>query len=90
MVMFSVVMDLFKKTNINPKAIDILVINCSLFCVTQSLIAMIVTKFKMRSNIKSFHLSGVGGSAGIMSVSLAKDLLRFTRTPWLQVSALRS
>ncbi|KAG6668084.1 probable 3-ketoacyl-CoA synthase 21 [Carya illinoinensis] len=78
-VMFSAVADLFKKTNTNPKAIDILVSNCSLFCATPSFAAMIVNKFRMRSNIMSFHLSGMGCSAGIISVSLAKDLLRVHR-----------
>ncbi|KAJ6963886.1 hypothetical protein NC652_002247 [Populus alba x Populus x berolinensis] len=38
--------------------------------------AMITNKFGLRSNIKSFSLSGMGCSAGLLSISLAKDLLK--------------
>ncbi|GLU08394.1 hypothetical protein SLE2022_253110 [Rubroshorea leprosula] len=78
-VIFSTVVKLLKKCNINPKSIDILITNCTIFCPMPSLSAMIVNKFRMRSNIKSFHLSGMGCSAGITSVGLAKDLLRVHR-----------
>lgn len=75
-VMFTIVKDLLAKQNINPKSIDILVTNCTLFCPTPSLSAMIVNKFGFRSNIKSISLSGMGCSAGILSISLVKDLLK--------------
>lgn len=78
-VMYSAISCLFQKNNINPKAIDILITNCSVFCPTPSLSDMVVNKFSMRSNIMSFHLSGMGCSAGIIAVSLAKDLLRVHR-----------
>ncbi|EEF45554.1 probable 3-ketoacyl-CoA synthase 21 [Ricinus communis] len=73
---FSIVTDLLQKNNINPKAIDILISNSSMFAPTPSLTAMVVNKFNMRSNIMSFNLSGMGCSAGITSIGLAKDLLR--------------
>ena len=78
-IMYSAITDLFQKNNINPKAIDILITNSGVFCPTPSLSSMVVNKFRMRSNIMSFHLSGMGCSAGIISVSLAKDLLRVHR-----------
>lgn len=37
---------------------------------------MIINKYKLRSNIKSFNLSGMGCSAGIISIDLARDLLQ--------------
>ncbi|PRQ19885.1 putative very-long-chain 3-oxoacyl-CoA synthase [Rosa chinensis] len=37
---------------------------------------MIINKFGFRSNIKSVNLSGMGCSAGILSIYLAKDLLK--------------
>ena len=40
-----------------------LVVNCSLFNPTPSLSAMIINKFKMRSNIISYNLSGMGCSS---------------------------
>jgi len=74
-VLFSVVADLLEKTGMKPRDIDILVVNCSLFNPTPSLSAMIINKFKMRSNIESYNLGGMGCSAGIISIGLAKRLL---------------
>lgn len=76
LVIFSCMDSLLQKTRIKPKDIDILVVNCSLFSPTPSLSAMVINKYKMRSNIKSFNLSGMGCSAGLISVDLAKDLLQ--------------
>ncbi|XP_057806154.1 3-ketoacyl-CoA synthase 7 [Salvia miltiorrhiza] len=75
-VLFSVVKDLLSKHSINAKSVDILVTNCSIFCPTPSITAMIINKFGFRSNIKSVSLSGMGCSAGLVAISLAKDLLR--------------
>ncbi|XP_052191017.1 probable 3-ketoacyl-CoA synthase 21 [Diospyros lotus] len=75
-VMFSVVGGLLEKAKISPRDIDILITNSSMFSPTPSLSAMIINKFRMRSNTFSFNLSGMGCSAGIVSVSLANDLLR--------------
>ncbi|XP_051122620.1 3-ketoacyl-CoA synthase 6-like [Andrographis paniculata] len=76
MVIFSCMDSLFQKTGLKPKDVDILVLNCSLFSPTPSLTAMVINKYKMRSNIKSFNLSGMGCSAGLISIDLAADLLR--------------
>ncbi|XP_059655516.1 3-ketoacyl-CoA synthase 6-like [Cornus florida] len=76
LVIFSAMDSLFKKTGLKPKDIDILIVNCSLFSPTPSLSAMVINKYKLRSNIKSFNLSGMGCSAGIISVDLARDLLQ--------------
>nr|XP_016461286.1 PREDICTED: 3-ketoacyl-CoA synthase 6-like [Nicotiana tabacum] len=75
-VIFSAVDDLMKKTRLKPKDIDILIVNCSLFSPTPSLSAMVVNKYKLRSNIKSYNLSGMGCSAGLISIDLARDLLQ--------------
>ena len=56
--------------------IDILVVNCSLFNPTPSLSAMIINHFKMRSNIVSYNLAGMGCSAGVIAINLAKELLQ--------------
>ncbi|XP_050224255.1 3-ketoacyl-CoA synthase 6 [Mercurialis annua] len=76
LVIFSAMDSLFKKTGLKPKDIDILIVNCSLFSPTPSLSAMIINKYKLRSNIKSFNLSGMGCSAGLISIDLARDLLQ--------------
>lgn len=68
--------DLFARTKIKPTDVDILIVNCSLFNPTPSLTAMIINKFKMREDVKNFNLAGMGCSAGVISVDLAKDLLQ--------------
>ncbi|KAG4984564.1 hypothetical protein JHK87_029313 [Glycine soja] len=79
LVIFSAMDSLFDKTGLKPKDIDILIVNCSLFSPTPSLSAMVINKYKLRSNIKSFNLSGMGCSAGLISVDLARDLLQEDR-----------
>jgi 3-ketoacyl-CoA synthase len=74
-VMFTILDQLFASTDIGPRDIDILVVNCSLFCPTPSLASMIVNKYKMRQDIQSYNLGGMGCSAGVISIHLAKDLL---------------
>ena len=56
--------------------VDILIVNCSLFNPTPSLSAMIVNHFRMKSNVVSYNLSGMGCSAGVIAISLAKELLQ--------------
>ncbi|XP_010539905.1 PREDICTED: 3-ketoacyl-CoA synthase 4 [Tarenaya hassleriana] len=84
-VMFGALDNLFSNTNVNPKDIGILVVNCSLFNPTPSLSAMIVNKYKLRGNIRSFNLGGMGCSAGIIAVDLAKDLLQVHRNTYAVV-----
>nr|GEV50940.1 3-ketoacyl-CoA synthase 6 [Tanacetum cinerariifolium] len=76
LVIFSALDSLFARTGLKPKDIDILIVNCSLFSPTPSLSAMVVNKYNLRSNIKSFNLSGMGCSAGLISIDLARDLLQ--------------
>ncbi|KAG0502363.1 hypothetical protein HPP92_002435 [Vanilla planifolia] len=75
-VMFGALDELFAKTNLKPKDVGILVVNCSLFNPTPSLSAMIVNHYKLRGNILSYNLGGMGCSAGLISIDLAKHLLQ--------------
>nr|DAD36536.1 TPA_asm: hypothetical protein HUJ06_007177 [Nelumbo nucifera] len=52
-----------------------LVVNCSLFNPTPSLSAMIINKYKLRGNIRSFNLGKTECSAGVIAIDLAKDML---------------
>lgn len=76
LVMFGALDELFAKTNLKPKDIGVLVVNCSLFNPTPSLSAMIVNHYKLRGNIVSYNLGGMGCSAGLISIDLAKRLLQ--------------
>lgn len=84
-VMYGALDNLFANTNVKPKDIGILVVNCSLFNPTPSLSAMIVNKYKLRGNIKSFNLGGMGCSAGVIAVDLAKDMLQVHRNTYAVV-----
>ncbi|KAK3132137.1 hypothetical protein QOZ80_6AG0516430 [Eleusine coracana subsp. coracana] len=75
-VIFSSINDLFDKTGIEPKAIDILIINCNTFNPTPSLADMIVSKYKLRGDIHNINISGMGCSAGLISVEVARNLLQ--------------
>eukprot|EP01112_Ceratiomyxa_fruticulosa_P018883 TRINITY_DN6105_c0_g1_i8.p1 TRINITY_DN6105_c0_g1~~TRINITY_DN6105_c0_g1_i8.p1 ORF type:complete len:460 (-),score=98.04 TRINITY_DN6105_c0_g1_i8:127-1506(-) len=68
--------DLFARTCVKPREVDILIVNCSLFCPTPSTAAMIMNKYKMRSDTMSYNLGGMGCSASIISIDLAKHLLQ--------------
>ncbi|CAK9142553.1 unnamed protein product [Ilex paraguariensis] len=84
-VMFGALDNLFKITKIKPKDIGILVVNCSLFNPTPSLSAMIVNKYKLRRNIRSFNLGGMGCSAGVIALDLARDMLQVHRNSYAVV-----
>ncbi|KAG6427321.1 hypothetical protein SASPL_111563 [Salvia splendens] len=70
-VFFQIVHNLLADNDVHPRAIDLLVTNCSLTSPTPSLASMVVNRFGLRSNVKAYNLSGMGCSAGI----LARDVL---------------
>ncbi|XLT12535.1 hypothetical protein HN51_058225 [Arachis hypogaea] len=84
-VMFGALDNLSANTKIKPKDIGVLVVNCSLFNPTPSLSAMIVNKYKLRGNIRSFNLGGMGCSAGVIAIDLAKDMLQVHRNTYAVV-----
>nr|AGK30001.1 3-ketoacyl-CoA synthase [Gossypium raimondii]KJB12201.1 hypothetical protein B456_002G005600 [Gossypium raimondii] len=85
LVMFGALDTLFASTNVKPRDVGILVVNCSLFNPTPSLTAMIINKYKMRGNNKSFNLSGMGCSASVIAIDLAKDMLQVYRNNYAVV-----
>lgn len=74
-VIFDCVRKLLKRTNTRAKDVDFLVINCSLFSPTPSLCSMVINEFNMRSDIGAYNLSGMGCSAGVISIELCQKLL---------------
>ena len=75
MVMYETVDKLFAQTGYKPEEIDILIAVCSCFSPTPSLASMLVNHFKMRSDILSHNLAGMGCSAGVIAVDVAKHFL---------------
>ncbi|KAL6968259.1 3-ketoacyl-CoA synthase [Sarracenia purpurea var. burkii] len=81
MVLFGAVDELLVKTKVKCDNIGILVVNCSLFNVTPSLSSVIINKYKFRNNIVNYNLSGMGCSAGLLAIGLAKQLLQVVDAP---------
>ena len=81
---------LFCDTCINPKDIDILVVNSSWFNPMPSFSTMIVNKCKFRGNIRSFNLRGMGCSARVITIDLARDLLQVHRNTYAVVVSTKN
>merc|ERR1719416_357660 len=75
-VIFPIVCDVLKRTGLQPKQIDFLIINCSLFSPTPSLCALVSHEFGLREDVRSYNLGGMGCSANGIAVDLAKQLLQ--------------
>lgn len=74
-VMFGCMEELMRSTGLRGRDVDFLIVNCSLFCPTPSLASMVVQRFGLRQDIRSYNLGGMGCSAGLISIDLAKQLL---------------
>jgi 3-ketoacyl-CoA synthase len=71
--------ELFAKTCVKPSEIDILIVNVSTFSPAPSLAAWIVNRYKMKESVKTFNISGMGCSANVIAVDMAKDLFKIYR-----------
>ncbi|GMP90817.1 hypothetical protein CsSME_00041784 [Camellia sinensis var. sinensis] len=77
MVIFGALDELLAKTKVKFEDIGILIVNCCIFNVTPSLSSWIVNRYKLRDNIASYNLTGMGCTAGLLAIGLAKQLLQF-------------
>ncbi|KAK1294532.1 3-ketoacyl-CoA synthase 6 [Acorus calamus] len=76
-VLFDAVADLFERTRsvADPRDVAVIVSNCSLTCPTPSIAAMVANRFKMGSDVRCYSLAGMGCSAGLLAVDLAREVL---------------
>ncbi|CAH2076888.1 unnamed protein product [Thlaspi arvense] len=84
-VILGAVDNLFRNTGISPGDIGILVVNSSTFNPTPSLSSIIVNRYKLRDDIKSLNLGGMGCSAGVIATDVAKSLLQVHRNTYALV-----
>nr|GMD95184.1 3-ketoacyl-CoA synthase 20-like [Ipomoea batatas] len=75
---FGCIDEVLDKTGVKAEDIGIVVVNSSVFDPAPSLSAMIVKRYKLVSSVKSFNLGGMGCSAGLISIDLAKHLLQIS------------
>ncbi|XP_019199884.1 PREDICTED: 3-ketoacyl-CoA synthase 5-like [Ipomoea nil] len=79
MVLFPIFQQLLSNNKLSPKDIDILVVNCSGFCPDPSLASIIVNKFAMRADVKTFNLTGMGCSANTLAVDMVRNIMKTHR-----------
>ncbi|KAK4422879.1 3-ketoacyl-CoA synthase 20 [Sesamum alatum] len=89
-VIIGAVDDLLAKTGVNPRDIGMVIVNISMFNPLPSLSAMIVNRYKLREDVISYNLGGMGCSAGVIAVDLAKRLLQGQRNTYALVMSLES
>ncbi|OVA09868.1 FAE1/Type III polyketide synthase-like protein [Macleaya cordata] len=75
-VIFGAIDEVLAKTGIKALDIGILIVNSSLFNPIPSLCSMIINQYKLKSDVLSYNLGGMGCSAGLIAVDLAKQLLQ--------------
>ncbi|PKA61307.1 3-ketoacyl-CoA synthase 11 [Apostasia shenzhenica] len=85
MVVFGAVDELLAATAVRAKDVAVVVVNCSLYNPTPSLAAMVINRYKLRGNVVSYSLAGMGCSAGLIAVDLAKRLLQIHRESYALV-----
>jgi 3-ketoacyl-CoA synthase len=76
LVIFSAVDDAFAQSGVKPEEIDAIIVNCSIFTPTPVFSDMVVSRYKLRADVQNVNLSGMGCSAGLVSVGLARNLLQ--------------
>jgi 3-ketoacyl-CoA synthase len=72
---------LLRRAAVPPRLIDVLIVNSGVFNPTPSLASLLVSRFGMRPDVKSYHLAGMGCSASLISVDLAARIFRAARRP---------
>nr|GEW97343.1 3-ketoacyl-CoA synthase 12-like [Tanacetum cinerariifolium] len=70
---------LFSRSSVSPQDIDILVVNVSVMTLVPSLTSRIINHYKMREDVKSFNISGMGCSASLISINLVQNIFKTHR-----------
>lgn len=73
---FAAVEEVLDKTGVKPHQVKFVITNSSLFNPTPSLSASIINRFKMPATTINYSLGGMGCSAGVVAIDLAKQMLQ--------------
>lgn len=77
---FSSIDALLAKTLIDPSRIDIVIVTCGSFSPSPSISSLIVNHYNLKPDVKTYNLSGMGCSSGVLSIDMAARVLRSTKT----------
>ncbi|KAL3513977.1 hypothetical protein ACH5RR_026694 [Cinchona calisaya] len=76
---FSSIDALLSKTLIDPLSIDIVIVTSGSFSPSPSLSSLIVNRYNLKPDVKTYNLSGMGCSSGVLSIDFAARVLRSSR-----------
>ncbi|RWW17578.1 hypothetical protein GW17_00018486 [Ensete ventricosum] len=68
--------ELFLRTGISPIDVDVLVVNVSMFAPSPSLTSRIVNRYRMREDVNTFSLAGMGCSASPIAIDLVNNIFK--------------
>ncbi|KAG9128784.1 hypothetical protein Leryth_009545 [Lithospermum erythrorhizon] len=67
---------LLKRTRVSPQEIDVLVVNISMLACIPSLSSRIINHYKMREDVKTYNLTGMGCSASLVSINIVESIFK--------------
>lgn len=73
--LFTCIEHILRRTGLKPTDFDALIVNCTSFNPVPSLSAAVIHHFKMRKDIRSFTLCGMGCAASVIATDMARDML---------------
>ncbi|KAL8210671.1 hypothetical protein R6Q57_005108 [Mikania cordata] len=76
---------LFSKSKVSPQDIDILVVNVSVLTLVPSLTSRIINRYKMREDVQSFNITGMGCSASLIAINLVQNMFKTHRNKFALV-----
>ncbi|KAL4572006.1 hypothetical protein LXL04_018774 [Taraxacum kok-saghyz] len=90
MAIFGSIDMLLAKTCVRSEDIGILIVNCCIYNTNPSLSSMIVNRYTLRDDVVSYNLVGMGCSAGLLAIGLAKQLLQVHQNTYALIVSTES